>query len=136
MDFDSILDQPSSMTGDILQDATDLESKYVHHPPCHSLSPRSKRANPQVSSVRGIKKDTTTDDYMVFSRVGSWVKKKLLRSGRNWGFMKDGRGFSLRTSKLQERKAGKFIIHSFFPTQQGRKADGVEHSITPKSSLN
>ena len=37
--------------------------------------------------------------------------------------MKDGRGCLLRTSKLQERRAGKFIIHSFFSTQQGREAD-------------
>jgi len=88
---------------------------------------QSTRADPQVSFVRGIKKDTTTDDYMVSLRVGNWVKKKLLRSGRNWGFMKDGRGFSLRTSKLQERKAGEFIIHSFFATNKEERLIMLEH---------
>jgi len=45
---------------------------------------------------------------MVFLRVGNWVKKKLLRYGKNWGFMRDGRGYLLRTSKLPERRAGNF----------------------------
>jgi len=64
---------------------------------------------------------------MVSSRAGNWVKKKLLRYGKNWDFMKDGRGFLLRTSKLQERKAGEFTIHSFFATNKEERLMISEH---------